>query len=357
MNNPQLYLLGYLEYQQGRGLSEMTVKRSEYLVRRFLNWLADTDIRSVERRHIAEYREYLQTRISRFTKKRLKPASIQMEMSTLKVFFEYLLCCDYILANPAEGMSVKQAGAQTLRAVFSEEDIVLFLDNIEVTTCWGQRDRALFELMYSSGLRVGEARHLECESVNLEERILLVKAGKGKKDRYVPFSQTALWFLLLYLGSGRKRQENRTTEKRYLFLGRKGNISYGQLSKAFKKYLKNCGFQNKGYTIHSIRHATGTHLLVNGASIRYVQELLGHEDLKTTQLYTRPTIENIKRIYRTYHPRENEYYREVDAEYKSDIQNLITHCEWAKKKVDFRRKHGHSRGIGRWKGKTVKNVK
>jgi site-specific recombinase XerD len=279
MKSPEVLVRGYLRYQTGYGLTGKTVKRNEYLVRRFFRWLKGTDIREVAKKHIAEYRDYLKEIISRYTKKKLQPGSIQLEMSTIKGFFEYLLKHEFILKNPMEGMKIKEPGSRRLRAIFSEEDIAIFLDSIETKTAWGQRDRACFELIYSSGLRVGEVLKLECESVNPEERILLIKEGKGKKDRYVPFSEIALHFLLKYLKQGRKRQErlmNDVEKRRYMFLGRKGSVTYGQLSKAFRKYIKECGLENKRYTIHSIRHATGTHLLINGASIRYVQELLGH---------------------------------------------------------------------------------
>lgn len=354
MKSPQALVREYAMYQKGYGLTLKTVKRNEYLVRRFLRWLKETDIREVEKKNIAEYKEYLKEIKSKYTKKKLQPGSIQLEMSTIKGFFEYLLKHEFILKNPMEGMKIKEPGSQKLRAIFSEQDIEIFLDSIEIKTIIGQRYRALFELIYSSGLRVGDVLKLECESVNLEERILLIKEGKGKKDRYVPFSKTALWFLLKYIKEGRKKHERLLKDakkKQYMFLGRKGHIGYAQVSKAFRKYIKECGLENKKYTIHSIRHATGTHLLINGASIRYVQELLGHEDLKTTQLYTRPTIENIKSVYRTYHPRENEYYEEVNEEYANNVKKLKARLEWGEKLGEYRKKHGHVRGIGRWKEK------
>lgn len=342
----------YLLYQKGYGLAGTTRRRNRYLVGRFLRWLKGMDIRDVKKEDIAKYRTYLQAMKSRFTKKKLQPASIESEMSTIKGFFDYLTKYELILINPVEGLRFREPGVQRLRAIFSLQDIEQFLDSIETTTPWGQRDRALFELMYSSGLRVSEALKLECESVNLEERTALIKNGKGKKDRYVPFSETALFFILKYLKDGRRKQERMIRDpvkRQYMFLGQKGHVVYRSVSIMFGRYIKACGFKNKNYTIHSIRHATGTHLLANGASIRYVQELLGHEDLKTTQLYTRPSLENIKGVYRTYHPRENEHYEEVDEEYDNHVKKLKERIEWGEKNSKYRKKHGHLRGIGRWK--------
>jgi hypothetical protein len=92
--------------------------------------------------------------------------------------------------------------------------------------------------------------------------------------------------------------------------------------KRFRKYLEETDLKGKDYTLHSIRHATATHLLSHGTDIRYIQELLGHESIQTTQVYTRPCDEDIKRIYKCYHPRENEYYREVDSEYLKAVCQL-----------------------------------
>jgi integrase/recombinase XerC len=216
-------------------------------------------------------------------------------------------------------------GERGLRKIFSEQEISRFLDIIPVTNPANQRDRALFELMYSSGLRVNEALGIEFEHLNLDERVVLIRMGKGKKDRYVPFSVEALKCLFVYLENGRKMHLQlikRLDDKRYLFLGGRGKVGYRRMRRHFQDYLEECGFKDRGYTMHSIRHAAATHLLQHGASIRYVQELLGHEDLKTTQVHTRPQVENIKRVYRTYHPRENEYFKETDEEYLRHVYKL-----------------------------------
>jgi len=325
MKNTQALLKGFVDYLKGCGLSKNTVERSYYLVARFLSWLKMYDIREVDEKKIGEYKEYLTAIVSRFTGKPLKRGSIGVELSSIKSFFEYLFMHELILKNPLEGIRLRDKGERGLRKVFTEAEISRFLDSIPVTNPASQRDRAVFELMYSSGLRVNEALGIEFEYLNLDERVVLIKMGKGKKDRYVPFSKAALRCLLTYLENGRKRQLElikRHEDKRYVFLGGKGKVGYRRMRRRFQEYLQACGLSGQGYTMHSIRHAAATHLLQHGASIRYVQELLGHEDLKTTQVYTRPTPENIKRVYRTYHPRENEYFKEVDEEYVRQVYEL-----------------------------------
>ena len=348
MKSHLLLLDGFMEFRKGCGISEKTRVVTFYQIRKFLSWISDEDIRSVTRERIFEYKSHLENHKSDFSGKVLSEVTIRSEMSKLKSFFNYLQNSELILKNPLEGVSIRTREGQKLRAVFTEVDIITFLDSISVRTPAGLRDRTLYELMYSSGLRVNEILNLEIEHVNLDERILLIKQGKGKKDRYVPFCETALQFLIRYITKVRKEKKKRI---HYLFRGEVGQLNYGKLRDRFVSYIHSCDLDGKGYTMHSIRHATGTHLLIHGASIRYVQELLGHEDLKTTQLYTRPSEDNIRKVYRTYHPRENEYHREISPEYLKHLDELKMRILWGKRRSEHYRRYGHTRGFGRWKGK------
>jgi integrase/recombinase XerD len=345
-------LNGMMEYQKGYGLSSKTVERDKYLLNKFFRWTGDKDIREVDRQLIYQYQKHLKTEKSRFTGKPLAACSIDGTMGVIKRFFDYLFLHEKILVNPLEGLQLKNKGKKKLRKIFTEEDMGIFLDSIEMNSVSEQRDRAIFELMYSSGLRVGDIRNLEVEHLNIEERVLMVK-GKGGKEAYIPFSEAAQQFVLNYLSKGREwmiKKGYKGTAKQYVFIGKKEKMDYQGLLKRFHEYLKNCGLDKKGYTIHSIRHATATHLLAHGASIRYVQELLRHEDLKTTQLYTRPTEENVKAVYMTYHPRCNEYQRNVDKEYLEQVKELKERLLWERQVNKQYREKGHKRGAGRWKG-------
>jgi integrase/recombinase XerD len=318
------YLEGFIEFQKGYGLAETTLTRNRYILNIFFRWLGDMDIKDVTRQKIASYRAYLKNYTSNITGRKLAKRTIKHYVDIVKCLFDYLIRYEMILSNPAEGLKIKEDKIQFLRSIFTIEDINIFLDSIKPDTFKGIRDKAIFELMYSSGLRASDVIRLEIEHLNIEQRILLVR-GKGNKDRYIPFSETAKKHLIDYLNNSRnmflKRLRN-PSDRRFAFLSILYKLQYRQLKIIFNRYLKKCGLTGKGYTLHSIRHATGTHLLKNGASIRYVQELLGHEDLKSTQLYTHPTIDNIKAVYRTFHPRENEYYRDVDDKYLDEVKKL-----------------------------------
>jgi integrase/recombinase XerD len=138
-------------------------------------------------------------------------------------------------------------------------------------------------------------------------RLLLIRESKWGKDRVVPVSQVAAAFVEKQI-AGRRKEEP-------MFGSRRFRLSQTRIRKVFKRRLKESGIDKPGATLHSIRHATATHLLLNGAPIRYVQELLGHESIETTVRYTHVLTENLKRIYRQFHPRENALYKEVTKEY------------------------------------------
>jgi site-specific recombinase XerD len=332
MKKVTTYIPHFLKYQKGCGLTENTRKRGRYYLQRFARWLGEVDIRNIDYSIILNYIEYLRG-LKNNRGKYLCPSSIATELSTHKEFYTYLYKSEYIFKNPMENIKVKQKGSRKERKIFSEKDISLFLDSIGIRTPHEQRDRALFELMYSSALRVGEIIDLTIENTNLDDRVCFLKR-KGGQEGFIPFSLAALKFLRIYIGNGRKkhlRYVRNSDVKNILFLNRRGKLTWKALKGRFRKYLQRCGLENKGYTHHSIRHATATHLLSHGASIRYVQELLGHESIKTTEIYTRPTVENIKTVYRTYHPRENEYFKEIDSEY-------VAECEKMKKQIIRKRK-------------------
>jgi site-specific recombinase XerD len=277
----------------------------------------------------------------------LKRRSVELLLAVIKGFFGFCIVNDLVIVDPTEGLKLAGGRQTGVKKIFSETDITLFLESIGGGAPESDRDRALFELMYSSGLRVSDLLNLEIEHLNIDERVLLVKLGKGKKDRYVPFSETARAFLSGYLNGGRKMQLEKLkteTAKRYVFLGTDGRLRYMRLFKRFRRYIGNCSLSAE-YTMHSIRHTTATHLLAHGASIRYVQELLGHEDLKTTQLYARPTEENIKAVYRTFHPRENELYIETDPEYLAELEKLKTRLIEGRKKCARYRETGTTRKL------------
>jgi integrase/recombinase XerD len=206
----------------------------------------------------------------------------------------------------------------------TREEVNKFLESIDETATVGLRDKTIFELMYSSGLRAGEVKKIKVDEIDNKNGLLFIRQGKWYKDRIVPVTDVALYYIKKYIKAA-------GTKRGYIFKGKYGHISSAYINQLFHKWLKKTGITRKGLSCHSLRHSIATHLLENGVDIRYVQELLGHESIQTTVLYTYSLFESLKKIYKTYHPRENEYYREVDREYR---KRLITF-----EKVLIKQKH------------------
>lgn len=328
MINLDRLLKSFLAVKRGRQLSEKTIARTKSHLDHFIRWYGKQDFRSVTRQTIEDYYRYLET-YTTYRDKLLEPASKKSMIEDVKRFFEFVFMNGFILTNPCEELAIKIVLPKTVKRLFTVDEINDFLNSITTDTAVGLRDRAFFELLYSSAVRVGEAVAIELDHLNLEERILLVKAGKGKKDRYVPVSEVAAVFLKKYLAEGRPQFRFRKDSARFVFAAQKRGrpMTWNIANKKFKQYVAGCDFSGKNLSLHSIRHSCATHLLENGAGIRYVQELLGHENLKTTQRYTSPSEETLKRIYRTYHPRENELFDEVSRSYLVHMKALKIELE------------------------------
>jgi site-specific recombinase XerD len=248
------------------------------------------------------------------TKKKLAISTKKQIISVIRQMFKCLYLGGLILRNPGREIEYNPKGRKELRKVLSEKEMGSFLDGITVEGT-GLRNRALFELMYSSGLRVSEAANLVITDIDFVNRMILVRQGKWGKDRVVPVSVVAIRFLRKYCGNRKKMDEP-------VFLGTSGRMRGTSINKIFIQLLKKRGLYSSGLSAHSIRHSVATHLLSHGADLRYVQELLGHESIETTSLYTNELYENMKKIYKTYHPRENEYFREVDVDYLARLKAL-----------------------------------
>ncbi|HUW45714.1 MAG TPA: tyrosine-type recombinase/integrase [Dehalococcoidia bacterium] len=313
-----LHLSSYIESLKGRALTPLYIQTEATILRVFGGFWGERDFRSLRRSDLYDYVLWLKERPSQ-SRAPMKPRSVHRYAFGAKRYVEWLYRHGFLLSNPADGFTLIRYDRTSTRCIPTQEEIATVLDTIGL-----QRERALFELMYSSGLRIAETLSLELADLKLEERVLLIRQGKGKKDRYVPFSQVARIHLVAYLQGDRRKalQGLSHDQRKYLFLGYQGKMTRSMAADRWKVALHEAHLDGKGYTLHSIRHACATHLLENGASVRYVQELLGHECLTTTQRYTRPGTDRIKAVYRTYHPRENELYEEITEDYRHQVLAL-----------------------------------
>ena len=313
------YLADYEAYRKGCGLQLTTVRTSLAQLKRFDGWLKEKKKRDPRRLSLADFTTYLDHLMA----ENYAPATVYGQANELRGFFAFLKTMGYLLTNPAEDLDTKAyQGPDNLRGIFTLNEIDAFLDALDVTKDLALR--AFFELMYSSALRLSEGLNLTMADLDLRERTLLVRNGKGGKDRYVPFSQTALTFLQKYLDEERPRlvKTVAAADRERVFIKRKGKLTPAIIWRTFAASLEKAGLEKLNRTVHSIRHSCATHLLEAGADVRTVSELLGHTSIETTARYTHVQAESLKRMFKSYHPRENGQYKEVDDDYRAAAASL-----------------------------------
>lgn len=323
-------LLAYEDYLKGLRYKPASIQAQLSIVKTFVSQMMKQDKAypsQVCSQDIQHFLSGLKDSLSRQNKP-YRPSTLNAYHRRLCGFFRFLLRNDVLLVNPMDELSWRFKETGTRKAIFTIEEINAFLDAIVPNTPKDLRNRSLFELFYATGLRTMELIHLDLSDIDLSERILSVRKGKGDKDRYVPFSLAAGAFLKQYIQTGRskiftlKNRCFRLEEENALFISEYGRIDRSLLQNCFQEILQKIHLKRDRLTLHSIRHSTATHLLEAGADVRYVQELLGHEEIQTTIKYTHLLTDHLKRAYRSFHPRENALYTEIDQDYQKEIQQL-----------------------------------
>ena len=287
----------------------------------FLNWLQNEKGSSVHtirayQEDLTQFGEYLKAQgipleqleyhdlryymASLQQKQQLKKTTLSRKTSTLKSFCKFLHREGLLEHNPADLLSTPKK-EKRLPTVINEADMTAFLDDFLAGEEPLQlRNKAIFELLYSSGLRVSELVQLDVENVQKQKGILRI-LGKGSKERIVPVGEQAQSAITYYLEHGRPLLVKE--EAQALFLNRQGTrLTTRGVEYILEQYVKQGALKYK-VTPHAFRHSFATHLLDNGADLRVIQELLGHESLSTTQIYTEVSASHLQQIYRKAHPR------------------------------------------------------
>lgn len=284
--------LEYLKYQ--KNYSENTLASYESDIRLFSQFLKEEgidDFLQVDNR-------FFRTYIMHLNSKDYKRKSIARKITSLRGFFRFMKKNNLIDENPAEKVRMPKA-EKRLPLVLNEVDMIDFLDNsFDLDTPLGLRDRAIFELLYSSGLRVSELTDLEKNMI--QEDYLRVR-GKGNKERVAPLGQKASQAIEAYLENARPKLDKGLTDQVFLN-NRGGPLTSRGVRYILDKYIKDYSINQK-ISPHVFRHSFATHLLNNGADLRTVQELLGHVNLSSTQIYTHVSKNRIMQVYNQAHPR------------------------------------------------------
>lgn len=300
-----IYLEQYNETLRVRNYAESTIDRRDSQLRRFILWCDDIGLDNptqVTKPLIERYQRHLY----RYRQGNGKPLAMTSQLHYLcsvQQWFKWLSQQNHIVANPSADIILPKRNT-TLPVVLSIEQVKQLMQQPNTHTANGIRDRAILELFYATGIRRSELINLTLSDINLNQHTLLVRQGKGNKDRLLPIGNTALHWLGRYLNESRDTLTT-TTQNTYtatLFLNNQGKpYRDTKLGDRVKAYLIQAGIHCKG-ACHLLRHAMATHMLDNGAEIRYIQAMLGHSDLSSTQIYTHVAINQLQQIHAKTHP-------------------------------------------------------
>lgn len=295
MNNLSELIIEFLRYLLiDKGYSNNTIESYKKDLDKFLEFNGNVDINKITLENLKNYIKYL-------NEIKLNEKSIARNISSLKSFYKFLNIGKYININPSEALYLPKI-KKSLPNTLTEEEIFKLLD-IKLTDSFSYRNKAMLELLYASGLRVSELTNLKLQDIDLNDDIIRT-FGKGSKERVIPIGDFAKEYLKKYIYEYRCNLLIKGNSE-YLFLNNHGNKMTRQgFFKVIKKLAKENGI-NKELSPHTIRHSFASHLLKYGADLRTIQELLGHSDISTTQIYTHITNEELKKNYENFHPHGN----------------------------------------------------
>ena len=288
----QRYIDKFINYLKAeKNASPHTITNYTTDLKSFAAFLGEKDIGTVD--HLALRRFLAEMRAKSYSK-----ATIARKLAALRSLFRFLYREGYIKANPIIAVATPKLDKK-LPKFLDVEKVARLLETPNDKEVSGLRDRAILETLYSTGMRVSELVRLDTDDIDFISGVLKV-LGKGSKERMVPIGEAALAAIRRYTD---KRDERKAKDKKALFLNKSGRrLTDRGIRRIVAKHIRACSMDEK-ISPHSLRHSFATHLLDRGADLRSVQELLGHMNLSTTQIYTHVTTERLKSVYDKAHPR------------------------------------------------------
>jgi integrase/recombinase XerD len=319
------YLLAFLEWTEVKGYSKDTVKRRQSALRRFIHWC---DARDIQRPHdvTKPMLERYQRHLYYYRKRDGQPltyGSQHVILTPVKSFFKWLTRENHILTNPASELELPRKPKRLPRTILQVDEVASILAQPDVTTPEGLRDRAILETLYSTGIRRAELATLSIYDVDARRSTLMVREGKGSRDRVIPIGERALQWLEHYRLDVRPELVVAADDSTLFLTDRGRRFRRSSLTARVKRYIRAAGIDKEG-ACHLFRHAMATHMLENGADIRFIQAMLGHADLSTTQVYTHVSIEKLKAVHAATHPAKAKSRTDGRAGQPVDADALIT---------------------------------
>jgi integrase/recombinase XerC len=295
VNNSLKLFIEYLQIE--KNYSQYTIEHYQHDIREFFLFMSEQGIKALEDVEYSDTRIYL----TKLFDQQLSRRSVARKISCMRSFYKFLLREKEVEDNPFSLVSIPKQ-EKRLPDFFYEEELSELFKACETETPLGKRNKALLELLYATGIRVGECCKIQLKDVDLSLSTALVR-GKRRKERYVPFGSFAHDALVDYISNGRKDLLKDKEDHDYLFLNfRGGPLTDRGIREILNKLIEQSALTGKIHP-HKLRHSFATHMMSNGADMRTVQELLGHAFLSSTQVYTHVTKEHLRNIYLSHHPR------------------------------------------------------
>ena len=294
----------YLKHMQARGFSAHSVLNAKGVLRNFAAFLHQDRITGIEQLTLNVLEEYQQEIAFSFTAKgrSLAIRTQEKRLSTIKGFTRFLKEHDYLVQDPGSLLKLPKKTKTLPRSILGEPDVRKLIAAPDSRTNQGYRNRVILELLYDTGIRRAEIAGIRLPDIDLDGGFLLVR-GKGNKERVVPVNSRVCGLVRSYILNVRP-YFLKGNDIGHLFLNRWGDKMQGQgIWEVVRRCVLLSRLQTK-VTTHTLRHTCATHMLKNGAPVRHIQEMLGHESLETTQIYTHVTITDLKEVHTKYHPSE-----------------------------------------------------
>ena len=308
------YKKEFLDAQKAKGFKKDTLLLRNRGMNKFYDYMLSRKVYKADEVSPAlldEYKSHLFNLISRKYGRKLAIVTIRQYLDVIAKYYKFVSDNNFMLTNPASHLELPYEKRKAPQNVLSEQEIMTLLEIPDLTTDYGIRDRAILEVMYSTGVRQQEVVNLNVYDVDLIEGVIRINQGKGNKDRMLPLGKTAKYYLEKYLKEVRHKwvKEGPVTA---LFLG-KFQERLVCIGTVFKRCFRGSNFP-KRVTCHTFRHSCATHMLRAGANIRTVQEMLGHSSIDTTQLYTKVIPLDLKEAHRRCHPRGKTAVNDVNKQ-------------------------------------------
>lgn len=302
MRQIDLLITEYTRYLKSCGQSVYTLKNVQYALRKFTRFLDETGIEQVEK-ITQELVEDYQQALCYSTGKSNQPLSLRTQsqlLGVLKGFTRFLKDRHCFVSDPAKDIQLPKKTKGLPQVILTSKEIkaVIFASNTSTYT--GYRDRVILELLYDTAIRRAELSNIQIKHLDLESGFICIR-GKGNKQRMVPVSGRVCELINNYIKMVRLKFI-KATDTNHLILNRFGDqMNPNGIWAVVKRHAVRSGIK-KNVSTHTFRHTCATHMMKNGAPVRHIQELLGHESLESTQIYTRVTINDLKAVHRKYHP-------------------------------------------------------